>query len=155
MKVGIIVHSYTENTLSVAQKLLKKLEKKGHQVTLDRVIASNENPNASGNVVLKAIPDTSLYDTIIFAAPVRAFSLSPIMKVYLNQIADLDGKNVGCFVTEQLPLPWMGGKQAIKAMTHYIEKKGGHLLVTGIVNWSNKNRDIMINEVVDRFTGIV
>lgn len=155
MKVGIIVHSYTENTLSVANKLQAKLKEKGHQVDLERVVAANENPNASGNVVLKSIPDTSSYDVIIFAAPVRAFSLSPIMKVYLNQIADLAGKKIGCFVTEHLPLPWMGGNQAIKVMSHVIQKKGGNLLVTGIVNWSNKNREIMINEVVDRLTSAI
>lgn len=155
MKVGIIVHSYTENTLSVARKLQEKLEAKGYQVVLDRVVAVNENPNAAANIILKSIPDTSSYDTIIFAAPVRAFSLSPVMKIYLNQLASLEGKKIGCFVTEHLPLPWMGGNQAIKVMSHLIQKKGGNLLVTGIVNWSNKNREIMITEVVDRLTSVL
>lgn len=152
MNIGIIVHSHTGNTLSVAEKLQERLSKKGHEVTIDRVVAVNEEPSAAQNAILKLIPDTSKYDALIFAAPVRAFSLSPIMKLYLTQLASIKGKNVGCFVTEQLPFPWMGGNRAIKSMSQFIENKGGNLLISGIVNWSNKKRDLMINDIVERLS---
>ncbi len=38
MKIGIIVHSQTEHTYSVAQKLQDKLLDNGHETNLERVI---------------------------------------------------------------------------------------------------------------------
>jgi len=79
MKVGIIVHSFTGNTLTVAEKVKETLEKAGHAVTLERVIVKDENPNAPTPVTLEAAPEAAGYDLALFAAPVRAFSLSPGM----------------------------------------------------------------------------
>jgi len=155
MNIGIIVHSHTGNTLSVAVKLQERLKEKGIEATIERVVAANEDPSASGNVVLKSIPDTSKYDTLIFAAPVRAFSLSPVMKPYLSQLASLQNKNIGCFVTEHLPFPWMGGNKAIQIMTKLIEAKNGEVLVTGIVHWSSKKRDRMISDIINRLCLVI
>lgn len=69
MKVGIIIHSHTGNTLSVAERLKEKLVAVGHQATIDQVTAVNEDPSAK--VELKTMPDTSTYDALIFGAPVR------------------------------------------------------------------------------------
>lgn len=150
MKVGIIVHSHTGNTLSVAQKLMEALQTAGHLVTIEQVEAVNEDPSAAGNIQLKTIPDPSPYDTLIFGAPVRAFSLSPVMKAYLAQVASLKGKKVGCFVTEQLPFSWMGGNQAIGQLKKAVVKKEANVFSTGVVNWSNKQRETKITEVIKR-----
>jgi NAD(P)H dehydrogenase (quinone) len=148
------VHSHSGNTLCVAEKLLEQFQAKGHEATIERVVAANEDPSAAAHVVLKIIPDTSIYDILIFAAPVRAFSLSPVMKPYLSQLASLKNKKIGCFVTEQLPYPWMGGNKAIQIMKKLIEEKEGEVLITGIVNWSSKKRDQMITDSVNRLINL-
>lgn len=152
MKICIIVHSHTGNTLFVAQGLKEVLLTQGHSVIIERVTAYNEEPSARGNIQLKTIPDTSKYDVIIFGAPVRAFSLSPVMKLYLSQIASLRGKKVGCFVTQFFPFAWMGGNHSIIQMRKVCESKGANLFQTGIVNWSRKDRKKKINEVIDKLS---
>jgi flavodoxin len=152
MKVGIIVHSYTGNTLSVAQRLNEVFLLAGHSVSLERVSAINEDPSSSGNIQLKTIPDTSTYDILIFGAPVRAFSLSPVMKAYLSQLPSLKGKKVSCFVTESFPYAWMGGNRAIEVFKKACESKGGDLLETGVVNWPKKMREKKITEVLEKLS---
>ena len=148
MKVGIIVHSHTGNTLSVAEKLKDALTAKSHTVTLERVNAVNEDPSAQGPVELKDIPEVGSYDALIFGAPVRAFSLTPTMKAYLAQISALKGKKVGCFTTQHFPFAWMGGNKAISQMKSACEAKGAVLFSTGVVNWSSKKREEKIANVL-------
>lgn len=152
MKVGIIVHSHTGNTLNVAKRLEEKLLSAGHSVKLEQVVAINEDPSAAQSIQLKTIPDTSAYDVLIFGAPVRAFSLSPVMKVYLSQLSSLQEKKVCCFVTHFLPFAWMGGKNAIKQFQNACESKHANVYETGIVNWSSRQREKKIAEVVEKLS---
>jgi flavodoxin len=152
MKIGIIVHSHTGNTLSVAERLKEKLVSAGHWVKLERVTAINEDPSAAGKIQLKENPDTSGYDILIFGAPVRAFSLSPVMKAYLSQLPSLQGKKVSGFVTQQLKYPWMGGNRAITTLKKICAVKSAEMLDTGIVNWSHKEREKRIVEVLEKLS---
>lgn len=155
MKIGIIVHSFTGNTLSVANKLMEALMNHGHTVTFERVVVQNENTNQSGNIVLEQAPDPSAYDMVFFAAPVRGFSLSPGMKTYLTQVASLQGKKAGCFVTQQLKYPWLGANHALRQMTGLIDQKGGETLATGSVSWSSKEKEALIDQLVAKMSGLV
>jgi len=74
MKIGIIVHSFTGNTLLVAQKLQEALRAAGHTAEVERVVVKDENPNQSGHVTLENAPDPSGYDFVFFGAPVRGFA---------------------------------------------------------------------------------
>lgn len=150
MKVGIIVHSHTGNTLSVAQKLKEQLLAAGHSVTLEQVTAVNESPSAGGKIQLKTIPDPSSYDALIIGAPVQGFSLSPVMKVYLSQIPSLKGKKVSCFTTQLFPFAWMGGNRAIEQTKKACKTKGVNISETGIINWSRKDRDRKIRDVIEK-----
>jgi len=152
MKIGIIVHSHTGNTLSVAEKLKEKFLAKGHLVTLEQVTAVNEDPEAAANVELLEIPNITGYDRLIFGAPVRGFSLSPVMLLYLNQLPSLKGKKIGCFVTQQLSFAWMGGNRSIKQMKKAIIAKNGTIHETGVVNWSSKKREDLITDIINRLT---
>lgn len=154
MNVGIIVHSHTGNTLCVAQSLQEKLIEAGHSVNLERVIAVNEDLSAAGNIQLKVAPDISAYDGLIFAAPVHAFSLSPVMSAYLSQLPSLRGKRIGCFVTQQFPYPWMGGNRAIQQMKRICKTKDENIFESGIVNWSHKEREKRIMYVLEKLKGI-
>jgi len=152
MNIGIIVHSHTGNTLSVAEKLKDRFLAEGHLVTLEQVTAVNEDPAAAANVELKTIPDIAGYDVLILGSPVRAFSLSPVMLLYLNQLPSLQGKKISCFVTQQLPFAWMGGNRSIKQMKKAIISKNGTVVETGVVNWSSKKREDLITDIINRLT---
>jgi len=152
MKIGIIVHSFTGNTLKVAEKLKEELISIGHNVKLEQVTAVNEDPKQANKVELKNIPDVSSYDAVIFGCPVRGFSLSPVMKLYLSQVSSLKGKKISCFVTHHFPFAWMGGNSTIKQFKAASEAKEGVVTESGIVNWSSKNREKNILEVVERLS---
>jgi Flavodoxins len=151
MNIGIILFSRTGNTLSVAEKIRAACAAQGHTAAIERVTAENEDPGGRLPVRLKNAPDPTRFDAVIFGAPVQGFSLSPIMKAYLAQMPQVSGKKVYCFVTQQFPKPWMGGKQAIKQMLQRCRLKGANAAGTGIVNWTSKSRDAQISEVAARF----
>jgi len=153
MKIGIIVHSQTGNTLNVANRLKDKLMSLGHTVNLEQVTAvDGKDKSASKNILLKSIPDTSSYDGLIFGAPVWGGSISPVMKAYLSQISSLQGKKVSCFVTHFFPFAFMGGDQAISQFKKCCEFKNGNVSETCVVNWSNKNREKNIAEVIEKLS---
>lgn len=152
MNIGIIVYSQTGHTLQVAEQLRVSLADAGHEATLAQVRAVTEDPRNPMNVRLTEVPDPSGYDMLYIAAPVHGFSLCPAMKSYLQGIAPLDGKKVACFVTQHFPYPWMGGNRAVRQMSEAIGQKGGHVIVTGVVNWSHKDRPAQINRVVGAMT---
>lgn len=152
MNVGVIVFSATGNTLSVAQEIKDSLMDKGHTVTLERVTTLNENPHSEGGKQLKNTPKTDPYDMLIFGAPVWGFTLCSVMKSYFSQLERLDGKKVGCFVTQQLPYAWMGGNRSISEMKTMCENKGASVYNTGIINWSSKKKMQQIKEMVKNMT---
>lgn len=149
MKVGIIVHSLTGHTLSVANLLEDKLTADGHQVVLESLVSEPEQPSDISKVNLQNIPDVSGYDAVFFGAPVWAFSPSSVMRAYLQQIPSLAEKRAGCFVTQAFPFAWMGGNSSIRIMKELCEDKGAEVLHTGIINWGRKKRDATITDVTE------
>lgn len=148
MNIGIIIYSQTGNTLSVAQRLEKALMSKGHTVSIERVEIVKESMHPE----LKAVPDTAAYDALIFASPVHAFTLSAPMKAYLAQIPDISGKKVYCYVTMQLRQSWMGGKRSIRKITKTCKSKGADIILSGIVHWSDAEREKQIDDLVTAFS---
>jgi flavodoxin len=152
MKIGIIVYSYTGHTLSAAQKLEEAIKAAGHSANLERVEPVVDNPNSNDPVQLKSSPDVTQYEAVVFASPVHAFSLSRVMKLYLSQLPDMTGKKVHCFVTQQLKWPWMGGNRAVRQITEACRAKGADVISGGVVNWSGKDRDSQIDDIVRRMS---
>ena len=153
MKIGMFIHSNTGNTYSVAEKLQNKLIAGGHTVVmkkLEPVGGENTNENNINNIKFEPLPDVSGYDALIFGAPVRGMSISPVLAAYLSKIATLKNQKVDLYVTQYFPYPWMGGKHAISQMKKICEDKGATVTKTGIVNWKNKKREQLITEVVDQ-----
>jgi flavodoxin len=151
MKIGIIVHSQTGNTYSVAQKLQKKLSATENEVKVERITPNGEVNPSSKNIKFETLPDLDAYDALIFGAPVQAFSLSAVMKAYMNQIKSLNNKKVACFVTKGVPFNWTGGNKAINQMKKIIESQGGTVIGTSIVIWRDK-REEQIAELVEKFS---
>lgn len=145
MKVGIVVHSHTGNTLSTAERIRDGLIKSGHTVNLEQVKAVNGDPNSQGPVELAVIPDTASYDVLVFGAPVWGFTLSRVMSKYLKQLSSLKGKQICCYVTHHFPFAWMGGNRSVKQMTGLCTEKEGKVVKQGVINWSGKKRE---NEIV-------
>ena len=152
MKIGIIVYSQTGNTYSVAMKISEALIKKGHSVDIYKIEALRETNQNANNIQITKMPNIEKYDGLIFASFVEAFSLCPVMDVYLKQLKSLNNKKVAVYVTQFFPYPWMGGKHAIKQMKKNLILKGNNITETGIVNWKNKNRDEIIEKLVKQFT---
>lgn len=154
MNIGIIVHSHTGNTLSVAERIAEACRARGRTARVERITAVDEDPRAAGNVQLRDIPDVDGYHAVLFGAPVRGFSLSPVMRLYLSRLSSLEGKRAGCFVTQHFPRPWMGGRRAVGQMTRLCAEKGADVCATGIVNWSNPERERLIAEVAGKLSDI-
>ncbi|MBM4241195.1 MAG: flavodoxin [Euryarchaeota archaeon] len=153
MNIGIIVHSQTEHTYSVAQTLKEKLSAEGHSTKVERVIPAGDVPPRAKNVKFESRPEVDVYDALIFGAPVQAFSLSAVMTAYMRRLPSLQDKKIACFVTKGLPFNWTGGNRAISQMKKICQSKGGTVIGTGIIIW-NKNREIKIVELVEQFSGL-
>jgi NAD(P)H dehydrogenase (quinone) len=149
MKIGIIVHSQTGRTLFVAEKLKEKLTAAGHSANVERLTSADPK-----NVKIEKLPDLGAYDALVLAAPVQAFSTSPVMKAYLPQLPALNGKKVALFVTKGLPFKWTGGNKAISTMKDAVESKGGKVAGTGILVWrgeNNKKIDDLVEQISKAF----
>ncbi len=154
MKIGIIVHSQTGHTYSVAQRLREKLSADGHAVDIQQLKLAGGQQVPGKDSKIENPPDLSGYDRVIFGAPVQAFSLSNVMAAYLNQVSSLTGKTVVCFVTKGLPFDWTGGKRAISQMKEICESKWATVSGTGIIIW-NKNREKQIDGLIEKFSGLL
>lgn len=140
MHIAIIVYSKTGNTLYVAEKMKEKLLKSGHQVTLERLEAINEDENDVSKIVLCQDIKDYHADAYIFGAPVHGFMLSSVMQAFLKDFAFLTDKPVLYYVTQFFPFAWMGGKSAIKQFSNELTSKNAKLVAYHDINWSTKKK---------------
>ena len=153
MKIGIIVHSNTGNTLSVAKKLEKTFSKKGHEVKIGKLELPEDFKPGSSKIEFLSVPSLDRYDCLVFGSPVEAFSLSAVMVKYLKEKApSMKGRKVLLYVTKALPFNWTGGNRAIKQMKKLVSAKGGKVIESGIVVWKEKHREGRIANLVETFT---
>ena len=152
MKVGIIVYSQTGHTLEVAEKLKQRLIGEGHLVNIEQVTVVGGRTPQTKEFELETLPEAGLYDAIVFGSAVEAFSLSPVLLRYLNQIDSLQGKPVACLVTQQFPFPWMGGNRAVRQMEKICQSKGASICATGVVKWAKSRREKTMIAAVDRLS---
>lgn len=153
VNIGIIVHSQTNNTYSVAEKLQAKLKEAGNEINIEKVDMVGGNKPGSKDIQVENPPDVTGYDGLIFGSPVHAFSLAPAMKIYLEQIPSLQDKKVALYVTKGLPLKFTGGTRAIGQMEKICESKGGNIVGTDIVIWRG-DIDKNINALIRKFSAI-
>ncbi|MGB4589755.1 MAG: hypothetical protein WBI17_11055 [Clostridiaceae bacterium] len=151
MKVLTVLHSLTGHTLYVVNKLNDKLKENGIQVDLERLEpVGGEVRSEMDFQRIKLQPKYNVkdYDVVIFAGPVRGFSMSMVIKSYLLSLLTLDNKKVFCIVTHFFPFPGMGGTNAIKQMKNEVIDLGGEVVDTEIINWKAFGREKKINAVV-------
>jgi flavodoxin len=151
MNIGIVVYSITGNTLSVAEQLKEELSK-NNAVSILRVNALNDEQNSKHPVVLLDAPKVDEFDRVIFAGHIQAFSLVKAMKMYLNQLDDLTGKEVDIILTQHFPYSWLGGNKGLRTMRKIIQSKGGNVSLSGVVHWSRKDKQDEINNLIELFS---
>lgn len=151
MKIGIIVHSYTNNTYEVAKKIQERFLDNGKDVEIQRVRMVGGDKPKDKDIEIENPPEVENYDAIIFGSPVHAFSLSLAMKTYLEEIPSLQNKKIALFVTKGTRFNWTGGNQAINKMKNICQSKGGVITGTSIIVW-NKQRENKIAELVQDFS---
>jgi hypothetical protein len=154
MNIGIIVYSWSGNTLSVAKKLEEKLVATGRSVTLEQVTVVGERKRGAKEFQLDTVPDVAPYDAVVFGSAVEAFSLSSVLTEYLKQVGSLDGKRVACLVSQQFPYPWMGGNRAIRQMRKLCRSKGATIAGSAVVNWAKSRREKTTAAAIDRLAGL-
>jgi hypothetical protein len=74
------------------------------------------------------------------------------MASYMKQLPALNGRKTVVFVTKGLPLSLTGGSGAIERLKKGVESKGGKVVGSGIVFWSNKDRENHIADVVGKLS---
>lgn len=151
MKIGIIVHSHTGHTLTVADELYERFLAAGYTVSIERVTASNDSESNVDSIVLTNAPKLDGFDMLVFGAPVRGYKLSPVMQAYLRQLPPFKGKiAVAGFVTQFFPKATMGGNQAMECLSEICHSKGVSITEAGIINWVNPfKRKKLIDETVN------
>lgn len=155
MKIGIIVHSHTGNTYSVAKRLEEMLVSIGHEIKIEKLEPVDEEGTLKGNYNLVSQPDLSGYETLIFAAPVWGFNISGLMKNYMTNISTLKDKKVMCFITKGLFVNGFGGMRSINKIIEITTAKGGEFKGYGIVCWKEKKREELIKGLLEKFRGIL
>ena len=150
MKICIVVHSHTGNTLSVSKRVKEELERLGHSPVLEQLKPVDEEGTLKGNFQLVSKPDLTEYDVVFIGTPVWGFSPSGVMKEYLANTPSLASKKVFLFVTQSFPFPWMGGNGSIKKLTEICAGKGAIIIGSGIVNYTKKKREPKILELLEK-----
>jgi len=140
MKIGIIVHSVTGNTLSVAGKLKERLLAKNHEAAIEEIKTDKKIEPGQKTANFTNLPDLEGYDVIIFGSHTEAFQLEQAMKLYFKQMERLNGQKVVCFVTHHFPKKWMGGKNAVNTMKTLCVEKGCEVLGTSVIDWSPEKK---------------
>ena len=150
MKIGIIIHSQSGVTAKVARTLGTTLTDKGYDVDTQLLRTTGKVAPRSTSFELKNVPDVADYDILLLAGPVWAFSASPVIMKYLNQLGRLTGKKVLCFVTKALPFQWTGGSQAIKKMEGALSLSDAEILPGEIIFASTVRNEADLKPVIDR-----
>jgi len=154
MKIGLVIYSQTGNTMSVAKEIQNKLTENGHEAVIEKIEAVGAESNARESFAFTSIPKPLGYDKLILAAPVQAFSLNGVMKKYLKEYFKTDAQTFGCLVTQHFKFSWMGGNNAVRAITSLCAAKGVKCEKSAIVHWSSAQRQREIDAAVQALSEV-
>jgi menaquinone-dependent protoporphyrinogen IX oxidase len=148
MNIGIIVYSRAGHTRMVATKLKDALSAAGHDVALVELETVGPLPRSARTAELKTIPSVESYEAVVLACPVQGGVPAPPMRVYLEQVGSLEGKQVALFVGGFFPAAW-GRNQTISALKAMCEPRGAAVCGAACVRWSSLRRQRQIAKAVD------
>ena len=154
MKIGLIVHSETGHTLGIAKEIEKALNKSGHTVDLESVVAKSQKPWKENLPKLGEVPDPKGYDVLILGAPVWGFTLSLVMSEYLFHVRPLECDRLVLFSTGALHR-WLGGNRAVKKMAHLSRVPDSKIVKAGSVRFPRNKKPKYIDQVVENVVNAV
>lgn len=155
MKIGLLVHSVTGNTLSVMKKLKTTLEEKGHEVELKEIKTAGKVEMGQKEAEFTENPSPVGYDAVVFGSHTEAFQLETAMQVYFKQMEKIEGLKTACVSTHQFPFEWLGGNSTIRKMKNMCEAKGAEVIGTAIIEWSPESkRQEKIDKAVECITNL-
>jgi NAD(P)H dehydrogenase (quinone) len=147
MNIGLIIHSQTGHTLTVAERLKTELTGMGHEVDLVHLLPDKPaTPGKLSDPIL--LPSLQQYDGIVFGSHAEGLSLAPAMKRAMDAMPSLAGKKVACLVTQYFRQPWLGGSRSVKQMSDLCSKKNGIVKSTATVQWKAEDRVARIEKAV-------
>jgi flavorubredoxin len=135
MKVAIIFYSFSGNTKKACLFLKEKLIEKNVSVGLIELKPKEEETSffkqglqafLKKKIKLKEVEfDLEKYDFVIFASAVWAFTITPALATYLENVKNLKNKKTACFLTFG---SGAGSKKALKELENILREKGAHIL---------------------------
>ena len=150
MKIALVLHSQSGHTMQFARAIAEKFNKNGHETDISLIRTTGPVSPGSTKFQLKNPPSVEGFEGALFGGPVWAFKASPVIMKYLGQLTNIKNKKVMGFATMGFPFTWMGGKQAIKAMTEELEISGGTVLPGEVLPFFFKANQQKMNEAVER-----
>lgn len=160
MKILIVYYSKTGNTEKVAKQIGDALISLSDDVEYEKINPLNLKEdsflkNGLYALIRKEVPimnnkfNLNDYDSIIFGTPVWAFSTTPPINSYLEDIQGVENKKIIAFVT----MDGIGGNSTINIIKSKINQKRGRFL--GAIALSKQelaNEEILknkINQIID------
>lgn len=140
MRIALVIHSKTGNTLSVAEKLKELFLKRGHEVTIFHLSPLNPDVSKVSEVKLSSMPEVKGFDALILGAPVWGFQLSPVMQYFIMNTVMPPSMAVYVFVTQYFPFTFLGGNNAIRGYEKLLSGKKQKAKKAYIIGWSNQKK---------------
>lgn len=153
MHLGIIIHSQSGHTASVARAIAEKFRGRGHEVDLKLLLTSGMSKPGSRNFSICNAPEDeeiASFDALLVGGPVWGFRASPVIREFLTWLKKLEGKKALAFVTHGLPWPTLGANQAIHAMNEDLRASGATVLPGEALHYFFGIRKAKLAEALDR-----
>jgi len=91
--------------------------------------------------LLEAEYDLGIYDFVIFASPVWAFTYAPALRSYLDKASGLENKATACFLTFG---SGVGSRKALKELENILGKKKMRVLSSKNLSGAKTNDDVYL-----------
>lgn len=153
MKIGMIVYSYTGQTLALAEALQEKLTAAGHEVQLKQLETPAGFKPGQSSTTLSSIPSLGTYDDLVLAAPTWGGLPASPMAAFLEKLPDLQGKRLVYLATGFFP-PKLGCLQAIEKMKTACEAKHAQSLGSGSISRLCFGRKKKTEQMVKELAGL-
>ena len=154
MKVGIIIHSQSGNTASLASAIGAALREKGAETDIHLLRTDKPVKPNTKNIGFRKMPDLSEYDTVLFGAPVWAFNASPVIVSYLKELDNLKGKRALPFVTHASPWKFLGTTKALSRMSDLLDMLAAEVLegedMQRLFKENSKKKDSAVSSIVKK-----
>ena len=153
MKIAIIYYSFSGNTKRACVFLKERLGALHHSVDmidLRPVKEATAFTRQCAEAAFRFTPqldvcnfDMEIYDMVVVASPVWAFTIAPALKAYLHNVKNISGKKIACFLTYG---SGMGAQQALKRLEKTMVKKEGILIFSKKISGTHTERRAFLIE---------